>query len=60
MPTPRSNESESSFIQRCMTDSEANRDFPDSQQRVAFCYSVWEQSQKFVQHKTEKPRDGIS
>jgi hypothetical protein len=43
-----------------MTDSEANRDFPDSQQRVAFCYSVWEQSQKFVQHKTEKPRDGIS
>lgn len=41
MPTPRSDESESDFISRCMGDSEAMEDFPEPDQRLAFCYSKY-------------------
>lgn len=39
MPKPRANESERDFITRCMLDDEARSDFPNSNQRLAFCYS---------------------
>ena len=42
MPTPNDNESRDEFISRCMGDPEANTDFPDNDQRFAFCNSVWE------------------
>lgn len=46
MPTPKPNESESNFVARCVVDAEAVRDFPDTQQRIAFCYSQFERSKK--------------
>lgn len=39
MPKPRSGETEKDFISRCMSDSESVSDFPDEEQRTAFCYS---------------------
>ena len=42
MPTPNENETQDEFIGRCMSDPEANADFPDNYQRFAFCNSVWE------------------
>lgn len=48
MPTPRENETESQFVARCVIDDEAIRDFPDIDQRLAFCYSEFEQSKKYV------------
>jgi hypothetical protein len=42
MPYPLPNEPENEFVARCMGDSESVRDFPNAQQRIAFCYSVWE------------------
>lgn len=39
MPTPRANESEQDFVSRCMGDQEALADFPNQDQRAAFCYS---------------------
>lgn len=50
MPEPMSDESESQFISRCMSDEEANNSFPDEEQRLAFCYSQWEKP-KMTQHK---------
>lgn len=44
MPTPNENETQDEFISRCMGDPEANTDFPDNDQRFAFCNSVWESS----------------
>lgn len=44
MPKPKSGESKSDFIDRCMGSAEANDDFPDNDQRFAFCNSVWEDS----------------
>lgn len=46
MPTPKPNESESNFVARCVVDAESVRDFPDTQQRIAFCYSQFERSKK--------------
>jgi len=41
MPNPRKNESKDEFIERCMSDEEAKRDFPKSGNRYAFCLSKW-------------------
>lgn len=41
MPTPNQNETERHFIARCVIDDEARRDFPDAEQRLAFCYSQY-------------------
>lgn len=42
MPRPRSDESRDEFLDRCMGDSEAISDFPDSRQRYAVCVGFWE------------------
>lgn len=41
MPTPNESETESEFVSRCMGDDEAVEEFPDEEQRVAYCYAVW-------------------
>lgn len=46
MPTPRENETQSQFVARCVIDDEATRDFPNVDQRIAFCYSQYEREQK--------------
>lgn len=46
MPKPRKNEKESDFISRCMGDAEAKSDFPNKDQRLAFCYSTWRDRNK--------------
>lgn len=46
MPTPAAGESQNEFVARCMGDSESRQDFPNAQQRIAFCYSVWESEQE--------------
>lgn len=46
MPEPRSGEDHDDFISRCMGDDEAVEDFPDEDQRFAFCESTWEESGK--------------
>lgn len=45
MPEPIQGESEDEFISRCMGDEEAMTDFPDEAQRLAFCFSVWQESE---------------
>ena len=42
MPNPKPNEQKDEFIKRCMSDSEALKDFPENDQRYAFCQSQWE------------------
>jgi signal peptide peptidase SppA len=45
MPEPNDDETRDEFIERCMADDEANRDFPDDDQRFAFCQAQWERNQ---------------
>lgn len=42
IPTPRDDEDESEFIDRCMADEVMNEDFPDESQRRAVCQSQWD------------------
>lgn len=44
MPSPRDGESKKEFVARCMTDSKAEKDFPDRDQRYAFCNNTFEDS----------------
>lgn len=44
MPTPTQGESRDEFIDRCMGDPEALEDFPNNDQRFAFCNSEWERN----------------
>lgn len=42
MPTPNAGESRQDFVDRCMGDAESQADFPEQDQRAAFCNSQWE------------------
>ena len=46
MPEPLSNENRDEFLDRCMIDAEAQSDFPDNDQRYAFCNSQWDNRNK--------------
>ena len=41
MPQPNKNEKKDDFIQRCMSDEESIKSFPDEKQRYAVCNSKW-------------------
>lgn len=64
MPTPRADESRDDFIDRCMGDAEAVADYPDADQRLAVCNSLWGdksmQTKSFAfEVKKEPDEDGI-
>ena len=46
MPTPNASESWREFIARCMSDDEAVSDFPDTDQRLAFCSAQWDRKEE--------------
>ncbi len=39
--TPKKSEKQGDFISRCAGDTTMNKDFPETKQRVAVCYSQW-------------------
>ena len=54
IPAPSKKEKQSSqqkFISRCMGDSVMNKEYPDSKQRAAICYSQWKRSKKHKQSR---------
>lgn len=46
LPSPKKDEKKSAFVQRCLADPIVQKDFKDIKQRVAVCYSQFEQSKK--------------
>ena len=71
LPKPRKDEEQSEFISRCAGDTMMNKDFPDTKQRVAVCYSQWKQAKKkkeskgsdesptWEEHKAEIEKAGV-
>jgi len=51
MPTPTDLETEEEFITRCMSDEEAQETFPNEEQRLAFCYSVWDEEEQKANYR---------
>lgn len=64
MPSPSEGESQKEFVSRCMDDSKAKGDFPDSEQRYAFCINTYEDSDFTASIETvealqyDKPKKG--
>lgn len=44
LPTPEKNEKQGDFISRCAGNETMNKDFKDTKQRVAVCYSQWKKA----------------
>ena len=44
IPKPNKDESQNSFISRCMSDSVMKKEFPEQKQRSAVCYDSWRKS----------------
>jgi len=42
IPTPKENENKSKFIQRCMVNATMIKEYKDTKQRSAICYSQYE------------------
>lgn len=39
LPSPRKGEEQGKFVNRCMSNEQAKKDFPDQKQRSAVCFS---------------------
>lgn len=46
MPYPTRGEDKEAFIGRCMNSKHAKEKYPDTDQRAAVCYSLWDTSKK--------------
>jgi hypothetical protein len=44
LPKPKKKEKQGDFISRCAGDTTMNKDFPETKQRVAVCYSQWKEA----------------
>ncbi len=42
LPKPKDSETHDDFIDRCMGDDQANEDFPDNDQRLGVCQTIWD------------------
>ena len=57
LPEPKSSEKEKDFIGRCIStiskekDEKGNLRWPDQDQRIAVCYSAWEQKNESIVNK---------
>jgi len=46
LPKPKKGEKEKAFIDRCMADKNANKEFPKDKNRAGYCYGAWNRSKK--------------
>jgi len=58
MPEPRSGETREGFVNRCMGDEESVNDFPDEEQRAAFCHSQYDEFEKRKRRRRRRRRRG--
>lgn len=49
LPKPKKNEKRSTFMNRCMSNSTMNSEYPDKEQRYAVCNARWKDRDKAIQ-----------
>lgn len=59
LPKPRTNESESDFLERCITDAVVREEFPEIHQRIAVCETIFKPTKKALNYDFEKFNDGL-
>ena len=45
LPKPRIDEKEEEFVSRCMDDEVMKEEYPDTEQRAAVCYKLFEEKE---------------
>ena len=55
IPQPNKRENKQEFVIRCMGDDTMNKEFPDTDQRLAVCSSTYEES-KLSKHENNGTR----
>lgn len=59
LPNPNKNEKQGDFISRCAGNETMNKDFPETKQRVAVCYSQWKKAKASAMASIGKNKDEI-
>lgn len=49
IPSPRKKQDKKSFISSCMSDEKMIKEFSDTKQRAAVCYSQWKKSKGTIE-----------
>lgn len=57
LPTPKKGEGQSSFVSRCMSNTQAKKDFPNRQQRLAVCFSRFKKKKKSIAERLKELGD---
>ena len=57
IPTKKQDEDTKKFISRCMGDAVMKKEYPDSEQRQAVCYSQMKKGENMKKEKSEVKRD---
>ena len=53
LPAPKAEESQDDFISRCMSNDTMQEEYSDHEQRVAVCFSQWQDKKKEAEDDTE-------
>lgn len=59
LPEPNLNEDRNDFISRCASDDETLKEFPDSNQRIAVCTSIYDRDKKLDSHSNATVSDTV-
>ena len=59
LPKPRTNESESEFIDRCLNNAEVQNEFPEVNQRIAVCNSLYRPQNKSLNYDFDAFANGL-
>lgn len=59
LPKPRTNESESDFLDRCISDAEVQNEFPELDQRIAVCNTLFHPTKKSLNYDFDKFYKGL-
>ena len=61
MPLPRveKNDNRKKFIDKCMSDKVMNKEFSDSKQRAAVCYSKWKKAKGTIEITMVEKKDEL-
>jgi len=51
LPKPKKNEKQDDFINRCMSNETMKEEYEDNDERLAVCYSLWEQEKESKKRK---------
>ena len=54
IPKPNPNEEKKEFVMRCMSDDTMNKEFPDTDQRLAVCSTTYEENLKNENSKDKR------